>query len=92
VSERTEYEVTTSAGTVKLTTPDRKLALQRAKAWAEQFPSLQVIEVYHPEPVRRRVWRERPSMAPEPQRPTLVVDNSNNIEAALAARKLEAMP
>jgi hypothetical protein len=95
VSGRTEYEVTTSAGTVKLTTPDRKLAMARAKAWADQFPKLEVFEVFHPEPVRRRVWRERPTPTPTAHpyhAPTLVVDNSDHIEAALAARKLEAMP
>jgi hypothetical protein len=91
VSGRTEYEVTTSAGTVKLTTPDRKLAMARAKAWVEQFPELDVIEVFRADPVRRRVWTSRPPRAGR-QRPTLVVDNSDHIEAALAARKLEAMP
>lgn len=53
-----DYEVLSAAGTLMLTTPDRKLALRFAKARAADFPGIRV-EIVERIVHRRVAWRQR---------------------------------
>lgn len=58
----TEFEIRSAAGILIFTTPDKDLAMKEARAKAVTFPGLEVFEIIHQAPIRRRVWRERPAL------------------------------
>jgi hypothetical protein len=78
------YEAVNARGVILCTFSELDLARAWVRERAAEHSGLHLVEVTV---LKRPVYRPRPAT-----RPTLVVDNSDHIEAALAARKLEAMP
>lgn len=53
--DRIDFEVVTAKGALKLTTPDRAIARRYLAEHAESFPGLEMYEVVHQAPIRRRI-------------------------------------
>ena len=59
MTPRVEFEIVTARGAVIKTVDERRAATRWAAENAQTFPDLEVFEVTHIAPVRRRVWRDR---------------------------------